>query len=154
MSVVNISYLITLYKITAQRCRRGRRRPVPCLARLLFGGIPRQAVYRVPRPRHLQLLRHGDVVLAGDHSRRGDVPQAAAADAQSRPHVPGEPMRRMYPPTGHRGPETLHLQQRTGPQELGHRSAGTATATPQSARLRVQAAARPGKISQLQTRTL
>lgn len=138
--------------MTAPRRGRRRRRPVSSLARVLLGGIPHQAVHRVSWSRHLQLLLHGNIVLAGDHRRRGDVPQTAATDAQSRSHIASESLCRVPPQTCHRrflrqsGAQAGFVQQRTDPESL------SPTAAPLFSWLSTPQDAQSGKIFQLQTR--
>lgn len=102
--------------------RRGRRglRPVPRLPGLLPGGIPAQAVHRVPRARPLQLLHDGLLVLARDDlgRSRAHVQQAASADHQGRhgPDVTRQPVRRVHP---QQGPAARH---RAGAPAAGTRA--------------------------------
>ena len=80
-------------KFPASRRGRTRIRPVAGLARFLPGGIPREAVHRVPRFRLVQLLLHRHVLLADHHQGRRHVPQADTTDVENRPHIASESLR-------------------------------------------------------------
>ncbi|ROT71325.1 putative collagen alpha-1(IV) chain [Penaeus vannamei] len=70
--------------------------PVPDLAGVLSRELPRDALHRVHRPRHLQLLQHGALLLAGHRRPRGAVPEASAGHAQGRrSEEPGESVQRV-----------------------------------------------------------
>lgn len=63
-----------------RRCRGWR--PIAGQPRIVSGGLPAEAVHRVPRTWPMQLLHDRLLVLAVHRRRPGHVPETPAADAQ------------------------------------------------------------------------
>lgn len=83
-------------RVLAHRRRCRGRRPIVGQPRVVSGGLPAEAVHRVPRTGPMQLLHDRLFVLAVHRRRPGHVPETPAADAQGElAKDPDQQMRRL-----------------------------------------------------------
>jgi len=73
---------------SAHRLWCARQRSVADFAWIVFGGIPRSSLHRVPRPRQVQLLLDRLLVLARHLGRHGHVQKVSTVHAHTSEIVP------------------------------------------------------------------